>query len=463
MTGLSSNQQVLELRSDIQKRVITMSIRNLSRAVLVCVSFVWLGMGSTLGAAQSFIHTDRESTVVLAEPDETATFSFAIFGDQTGTHDPVASLKVWEYAIGEMNILGPDMVMTVGDMINGYNQQPEWLQEMRTFSRVMRTLDMPWFPVAGNHDVYWRGDDRPFHEHDGDYEKHFGPLWYAFEHKGCWFVVLYSDEGNPETGEKNFGKAASQRMSDQQTAWLTGVLKQARDAPHVFLFLHHPRWNGGRYGEDWQRVHALLKAAGNVSAVFAGHTHLMKFNGERDGIAYYTLGTTGGAIPEYNPPRGRQHHYDWVTVRGDQVYVAALPVGSVMDPRVKQVDTQVLVSWEEWFVNSDSSRLLSWPITVPDFKGVRGELRVGVNNAADDTGDKGVYYALLDARQQPLSSGFLNGDQTQWVRYPVTPGQQLFVTLSDHDTVLAGELSGNRGKIHIELDVVLHEFKDPTR
>jgi hypothetical protein len=429
----------------------------------ISLVLLWLGTGVLAAAGEGFIHTDRESPVVLAQPDATEAFSFAIFGDQTGTHDPVASLKVWEYAVGEMNLLGPDLVMTVGDMINGYNQQDAWMAEMKTFMHVTNTLSMPWFPVAGNHDVYWRGEDRPVHEHDGNYEQHFGPLWYAFEHKRCWFVVLYSDEGNPETGEKTFSKPESQRMSERQTAWLKDVLQQAQGAPHVFLFLHHPRWNGGRYGEDWQRVHGLLKAAGNVSAVFAGHTHTMKFNGERDGIAYYTLGTTGGAIPEHNAPRGRLHHYDWVTVRGDDLYVAAFPVGSAINPRMNPIKTLVLIPWEQWLINSDASRLLNWSVAVPDFEGVRGELRVGVSHALDDTGDEGVYYSLMNAQQRPLSSGFLNGKGTQWVKVAVEPGQRLFFTLSDHDTLLAGEHAGNGGRIQIELDVILHEFKDPTR
>ena len=41
-------------------------------------------------------------------------------------------------------------------------------------------------------------------------------------------------------------------------------------AQHVFVFCHHPRWTEGNYGDDWRRVHALLVAAGNVTAVFGG-------------------------------------------------------------------------------------------------------------------------------------------------------------------------------------------------
>ena len=419
--------------------------------------------GGQARGQESFVHTNRESPVTRDRPDTQEMFTFGIFGDQTGTHDPVATLKVLEYATGEMNLLGPDLVMTVGDMINGYNQREAWLAEMGDFMRVMNTLDMPWFPVAGNHDVYWRGEGRPENEHDADYERYFGPLWYAFEHKGCWFFALYSDEGDPETGEKNFGKAACQVMSPQQTRWLTDTLKKAERAPHVFLFLHHPRWTGGHYGDDWDRIHTILKKAGNVSAVFAGHTHRMKYNGKRDGIEYFTLGTTGGAMNEHNPPRGLQHHYDLVTVRKNEVLVTAIPVGSAIDPRVNRVETQVLTAWEDWSIKGEAQRAKSWSIQVPDFQGGRGELRVGVQNAWDESGDQGVYYTLMDTHHRSVSSGFFSGKGTEWVKYAVKPKQRFFFTLSDHDTELAGENPGNGGRLQIELDIVRHEFQDPTR
>ena len=439
-----------------------------SRRMTYWMLTLYLTLGVFIPGARSlgqeaFVQTDRQSPVVFERPDANETFSFGIFGDQTGTHNPVATLKILKYAIGEMNVLGPDLVMNVGDMINGYNQRKEWMAEMRDFMGVMNTLNMPWFPVAGNHDVYWRGEGRPENEHDANYERCFGPLWYAFEHKGCWFFVLYSDEGNPVTGEKNFSKPASQVMSPQQTQWLKDTLIKSKNARHVFLFLHHPRWNGGGYGDDWDRIHALLVKAGNVSAVFAGHTHRMKYNGKRDRIEYFTLGTTGGAISDHNPPRGQQHHYDLVTVRDDEVYVTALPVGSAINPRLTRVDTQVISPWEDWVVKSDNQRLLSWSIRVPDFKDGRGELRVGVGNAVDDSGDRGIRYTLLDAKHHPISSGFFRSKGTEWIKYAVKPGQALFFVLFDSDTELTGDNPGNNGRLQIELDIVTHEFRDPTR
>ena len=283
----------------------------------------------------SRFYTDRDSPVEIPLPSEDDAFSFVIFGDRTG--GPDTGVSVLADAVRDTNLLEPDFVMTVGDMIDGYNESAQWMEEMHEFRAIMDRLLCPWFPVAGNHDIYWRnqgsGEQRPPNEHEDRYELHFGPLWYAFRHKNNHFIVLYTDEPNPDTGERNFNKPASQKMSPEQRGFLREALEMGQDAEHTFVFVHHPRWLKGRYGDDWDSVHEMLVGAGNVAAVFAGHIHYMRYDGPTDGIEYVSLATVGGGQSGVVPQAGFLHQLHLVTVREGQIAMAALPVGGVMDVR----------------------------------------------------------------------------------------------------------------------------------
>lgn len=300
--------------------------------VLSVVLFAAPSIAQGLPDSAPAVSTTRVGTKVLALPRTSDVWHFVIYGDRTGGKP--SGLEILEQAVRDTNLLDPDLVMTVGDLVQGYNTEKLWTEQAAEYKAIMSALRMPWYPVAGNHDVYWRGPGKPETEHDQGFETHFGPLWYSFRHKNAGIVVLYSDETDAETKTKSFGKGASNRFSDRQLAWLKTTLVDLADARHVFVFLHHPRWVEERYpGSNWRTVHELLKNAGNVRAVFAGHIHFMRYDGEKDGIAYHSLAATGADLRADVPKAGFLHHIDVVTVRPDRTTIAALPVGAVIDPR----------------------------------------------------------------------------------------------------------------------------------
>ena len=295
---------------------------------LLCVA---LALAAASAQEPTRLHTSRPTGAQLLKlPKQEDAFGFVVFGDRTG--GPPEGIKVLEQAVADANLLDPDLVLTVGDLVNGYNARDAWRKQAAEYKAAMQKLRMPWLPVAGNHDIYWRGAGKPPEEHEGDFETTFGPLWYAVQHKQCWFVVLYSDEPNPVSGERNFNDPACQRISEAQFGWLGETLQKAKGARHVFVFLHHPRWLA-RYGDDWDKVHKLLAANGNVTAVFAGHIHRMRYDGTKDGIQYFTVASVGAHLDFEAPQAGYLHQFHVVTVRPEGITVAALPVGTVMDPK----------------------------------------------------------------------------------------------------------------------------------
>jgi len=82
--------------------------------------------------------------------DDPANFQFAIVADRTGGHRK----GVFEDAVGKLNLLQPEFVMSVGDLIEGYTEDVPLIRDQwEEFQGFVDALEMSFFYVPGNHDI----------------------------------------------------------------------------------------------------------------------------------------------------------------------------------------------------------------------------------------------------------------------------------------------------------------------
>jgi hypothetical protein len=239
------------------------------------------------------------------------TFRFAVVSDRTGGH----RAEIFSKAVSMLNLMQPEFVLSVGDLIEGYSEKEPAVRSMwNEFETYVNQLQMPFFRVPGNHDIsnntmvsVWKSK--------------FGKIYYHFVYKNVLFLCL-------NTEDFPTGKKAATRISPEQVEYFSRVLAENKNVRWTFVALHKPVWNSANPDEiGWTAFEKLL--LDRPYTVFAGHVHhYEKF--VRHGRNYYQLATTGGGSKLRGLKYGEFDHVAWVTMKQDGPVLANVLLNGVL-------------------------------------------------------------------------------------------------------------------------------------
>lgn len=180
------------------------------------------------------------------------------------------------------------------------------LKEWQAFFEISKQVNLPFFPVAGNHDV---GTTTLGEE---IYRKQFslpeGKTYFAFRSGGVLFIILDSEKGRG-------------RIIKEQWTWLEDILSSSKET-FKLVFIHRPLFlptdslKTGRamdkYPLDRDDLHQLFLKT-KVKAVFEADDHRYDRR-EIDGLLYVISGGGGAPLASFKE-RGGYFHYVWISVQ----------------------------------------------------------------------------------------------------------------------------------------------------
>ena len=281
-------------------------------------------------------------------------FQFAIVTDRTGGHRPGVFLD----GIKKLNLLQPEFVMSVGDLIEGYTEDTGILDaEWNEFMGFIDHLEAPFFYVPGNHDITNK-------VMEDKWKEIFGVTYYHFKYKDVLFLCLNSED--------NYRGAGRGTIDDAQYEYIKKTLSENEDVRHTLVFLHQPLWIQDDT-KRWDDVTALLK--NRPHHVFAGHYHRYWKTDQNNG-KYIALATTGGGSRLRGPAYGEFDHVVWVTMTDEGPILANLLLEGIWNEDVVTEEIVDLVRNRPFPIQID-------PIYVENRKAMAMEAEVKITNDSD--------------------------------------------------------------------------------
>jgi len=307
-------------------------------------------------------HIDEHSTPYthLDFKNDPHEFQFALLSDNSGG----ARAGVFEAGVRMLNLLQPEFVLGLGDLIEGYTS-PEggpateddyrvWWAEI---DEILGRLEMPYFFLPGNHDINTPPSTAVY---GGSRE------YYHFRYRDTLFLMVNTEDppkatdalirSDPEQAQRidaayHAIKAAAAEgapgeqllelatpieeyfgeinISDEQVDYFRHALADNSDVRWTFVMMHAPAWWSPTPAErnpgSFTKIEDLL--ADRDYTVFAAHTHTYDYR-QRHGRDYVTTAMTGAL----NVARlGAIDHVVWVTMTENGPKIANLLLNGILD------------------------------------------------------------------------------------------------------------------------------------
>ncbi|MCK4988931.1 MAG: metallophosphoesterase, partial [Bacteroidales bacterium] len=247
------------------------------------------------------------------DPDN---FQFAIVTDRNGGNRP----GIFTDAVNKINLLYPEFVLSVGDLINGYTRDTAQIRyEWNEVNQVIDELKMPFFYLPGNHDITNQVMAK-------EWEKRYGERYYYFLYKNTMFIILDSNDDDDHS------------MTREQTDFAIETINQHPEVRWTFVLMHHPIWTYDTEGR-FEEIEEALE--GRKYSVLAGHTHHYTHE-NRKGQNYYVLATTGGGSSLRGNYFGEFDHITWVTMTDAGPSLANLRIDGILPHDIANKETQFL-------------------------------------------------------------------------------------------------------------------------
>ena len=249
--------------------------------------------------------------------NEASIIRFAIMSDRTGGMLP----GVFERGVEKVNLLQPEFVISVGDLIDGYTTDPDvWNAQWDEFDAIVNQLKMRFYYVPGNHDI-----SNP--QLDAVWRERHGSPWYTFRYKDVLFVALHTED-RPDGG-----------IGAQQLADITAALEANNDARWTLLFMHRPLWNYGNKA-GYEQIESAL--GDRNYTLFSGHHHHYLYS-KHNGRDHYVLATTGGGSHLRGVEFGEFEHITWVTMTDEGPNVAHLELDGIHGKEIVTDDNNRMI------------------------------------------------------------------------------------------------------------------------